>query len=160
MSTQQPSFQLRFVKNLDNSDEDAAVCIKPGSYGEFSWTFDSPDSTKKEVATFGIKEAVEARLDTLLELIYLDSDPFQAVQLDAPGFPSVLFRTRKLARVRGAILRAFRQIAANWPTYSAPPPPPPARQERRVSLASTESYSSMPELVSTTNGYNRHWYFD
>jgi hypothetical protein len=158
MSIQQPTFQLRFVKNLENSEEDATLRIATGSYGEFSWTFTTPDSSKKEVATFGIKEAVEARLDTLLELVFLDSDPFEAVQLDAPGFPSVLFRTRKLDRVRGAILRAFRQVAANWPTYSLPPAPP--RRERRVSLASTESYSSMPALISTSNGYNRHWYFD
>jgi hypothetical protein len=175
VSSLTPSFGLSFIKTASSKvSEDDRLQITPRFGGDFLWSFKDAKLKYTQEVVLSIKEAVETRLEALIDLLAADDDPIDSVQIEVPGFPVVLYNIENLKSVKKAILRAWRLTAANWPQNDIPIRTvpvrrrQPVRQERRYSIESDSSTScdSMPPLepqyseVRTNNGYNRHWTFD
>lgn len=171
-STLTPSFGLVFIQpGSTKASEDDRLQITPRFGGDFLWSFKDVKLKYSQEVVLSIKEAVETRLETLIDMMAADDDPIDSVQIEVPGFPVVLYNVENLKSLKKVILRAWRQTAANWPQNDIPIHKVPVlrrekRQEqpRRYSIESSTSCDSMPGLepvhVHTNNGYNRHWVFD
>jgi hypothetical protein len=174
-----PKFHIRFIQNA-NSTVDSTLVLSPCAFGGFYWTYTDVALSRSEQMDLANKESVEARLETLLELVWRDDDPFECIQLDIPGFPGVLIDTPNLRRATNVILRAWRQVAATWAEYGRPPvprlDPTPvrtyrlnrARAQQQAQQAqddddtlsdASSTDTDMPPLVAAGNGYNEHLIF-
>lgn len=157
-----PPFTLQLIKSF-NMKKDTTLTIRP-HYDGFSWVYDDVQLAANHTLHLKVTEAVVARLETFLDLLNLDDDPIEAIQMNAPGFPAVLFDLPVSNHARETILRTFRQVAAAWPDTELKKRAPAVRFNAQPNSAEPaapvvsedERDEEMPPLLSSGNGYNTH----
>jgi len=139
----------------------------------FVWTFKDSNLTRAQTATLSSGYAVANRLQTMLELFTADSSPAVEVQIDAPGFPSVLLKAADVRNHIQTIRDTLNHVIEAWPEqecshHKAPKKEAnydPPRIDRRYSAAHYNTADDdLPPLVPLssyeTPRRGTHLYFD
>jgi len=110
--------QLRFISASNNQAADSLVHIKKNGDDRYVWIFRAPEGSGGNRITDVMvisRAEVLANLKTFVILHEFDSDPFESMQILAPGFPSVLIRMNKVALAFTAITNFMNIVFENWP---------------------------------------------
>jgi hypothetical protein len=139
-------FRIRFLNNSNDKHSDDVLTIKKVDDG-FLWSF--RDSHEKHAQTTVLSQpyAVVERVQTMLSLFAVDSAPAKEVQVDTPGFPTVLFKASEVSANIGLVRNALYQVLDAWPEW-----------DRHCSRHT--SHDDMPPLVPAPTRRNTHLYFD
>lgn len=127
---------LRFIrKSGDSSSNDDIITIQPKwrsldtnneiSLLEYVVSVDfSPvgmESKKIHKQTMRlVGKQVLTYLESLLNLTFLDSEPYKFIQVDVPCVPSVLLDLDTVSDATQSILQIVQVCISNWPTTSTP----------------------------------------
>jgi hypothetical protein len=111
----------------------------------------SPEGTQYRSVNTMDKETLLTYIDTLLELLYYDEDPFETIQIDIPSFPSILIRTSNLDLVQERILMYFKQITKSPTTWSL-------NTSTQVKVETKSTKDSRPPRRK--EGARQHLFFD
>jgi hypothetical protein len=110
--------QLRFISARNNEKADSLINIKKNGEDRFVWIFRAPESKNGKRITDAMlvsRNEVLANLKSFVQLHEFDSDPFESMQILAPGFPSVLVLMNKVPLAFGTISNFLNIIFDNWP---------------------------------------------
>lgn len=115
-----PHIAIRFCR--DNSDQSGAsddilrIDASEDSARTFSVTYTDNDGRIRNTSECTEEEVFE-HLDSIFDLLPIDTDPFEGIQIYAPTFPSVMISTKDLdrARVQNAVYRIVRNTLRNFP---------------------------------------------
>jgi hypothetical protein len=122
---------IRCIRSTKDTDNDDLITIKPyivcdsstGAQLRYAVNHEaghesSPNGTVHKSLSSMNASALHTYIDTLFDLLYYDEDPFDTIQVDIPGFPSILIRTSNLDLVRERVLCYLKDITASpnsWP---------------------------------------------
>jgi hypothetical protein len=91
------------------------VTISKVNDNKFVWTFKDSNLTREQTSTLSSGYAVANRLQTMLELFTADSEPALEVQIDAPGFPTVLLKAADVRNNIHIIRDTLNHVLEAWP---------------------------------------------
>jgi hypothetical protein len=104
---------VRCIKNQKKPETDDKIAIVPLNMGCCGYSEDklfsmkyitdveTDTKDKREVSrSIMTADTLQAYVETLLELLYRDEAPFENIQFDLPGIPSVLVSAKTLSKVR------------------------------------------------------------
>ena len=109
-------FQMRFIKDISNNSADDILEIKLKSDGTYEWNFADSTLTSRHIVVLTKSYDVYDRLQNLLEMVSLDRQAPPDVQVDAPGYPSVLIPTCDLAKYSRVIVESLHLTMKAWPS--------------------------------------------
>lgn len=107
---------IRIVRNRRAENEDDTITIFPDNQSGFLVTYKDGLTTKtKNQFNCTPSDAVEY-VYSVLDLIQIDEDPFEIIQFDLPGYPSVMLTIKNLktATIR-RLMYVVRNVIYNWP---------------------------------------------
>lgn len=110
-----PFIHIRLIK-------DSSPCVDKSIqvryvYGNFLWTYKDNMFDKNHGMQLHCTEEVMHTFDAMMNTLLLDDDPFTFIQLDIPGFPSVLYRMNNVKTVIFDIRRLMLQALEKIPYY-------------------------------------------
>jgi hypothetical protein len=115
------------VRAVDESHNDDVITIKPCIYSSLEQLYTvvhrigvdhSPEEYQLKTSTEMSDNGLLVYIDTLLETLYYDEDPFDCIQFDIPSLPSILVKPHNLDLVKDRILTYLKMIlssAVSWP---------------------------------------------
>jgi hypothetical protein len=122
---------IRCIRSVKDTNNDDLITIKPyivcdsntGAQLQYAVNHEaghesSPNGTVHKSLSSMSASTLYGYIDTLFDLLYYDEDPFDTIQVDIPGFPSILIRTSNLDLVRERVLCYLKDITASpnsWP---------------------------------------------
>lgn len=114
------SIVLRFIRNQnDDGHKDDVLTISPSPYSERTYELTFADRVNGIVNKFSsIESEILDYVDNVFVLLGADDDPYNAVQVDSPSFPSVMITMRKLERddIRDSVMDILRSTLRNYPS--------------------------------------------
>jgi hypothetical protein len=111
--------QFRFINEDAPEKEDDVLEIKRNSE-EFIWVYREHKQKTAQYTEYKDGAATLQALEGFLHLLSWDTDPYEAIQVIAPGFPMVMLGLKDIAQ-SWAVLRPFlERIFENWPLNILP----------------------------------------
>jgi hypothetical protein len=111
--------QFRFI-NEDSTDRDDDVLEIKRNSEEFIWIYREHKQKTAQYTEYKDGAATLQALEGFLHLLSWDTDPYEAIQVIAPGFPMVMLGVKEIAQ-SWAVLRPFlERIFENWPLNILP----------------------------------------
>jgi len=117
--TKNATIHFHILRDL-KSNHDDIVTIRKLRDDTYSYTLKDKTSTNDCVNTQkGLnRDQVISILRTTLNMLILDDEPYYAVQVILPTFPSVMLKVESLtAEVRDRLYDAVEMTMDSWPTY-------------------------------------------
>jgi len=166
------SITFRFIKNNQSSADDE-MCTVHKFEDAFKMKYKYKDVNNKtflntvQLNADGIQQWVRRAI----EMIEVDSDPFDSFQIDFPLLPSIVFNVTNVGQHYNAILDAVEFSLDNWPSRVDPsrvvpsqtPQVPVARTlnfnaygQGQDDASSISTHSSMPSLHPMQTRSQRH----
>ena len=124
-------FTIRCIRSVKDTANDDLITIKPfivcdsntGIQLQYAVNHEaghesSPSGSMHKSLSSMDANTLHHYIDTLFDLLYYDEDPFETIQVDIPGFPSILIRTSNLDLVRERVLCYLKDMAQSpnsWP---------------------------------------------
>lgn len=135
-------FVLRFIKDSSNTSKDDVLKITPIDRNVFEWSFKDSNENGSHNLTLQPAYNVSERLDVLLKMVSADAQPPKEIQLDAPGFPSILIKAADLQNNASLIHEALEHVMYMWPEHHC-------RKHRPLPIYEEDDYADMPPLTSS-----------
>ena len=113
------SIVLRFIRNQNDAGHTDDVLTITPSYSDRMYDLTFEDRVNGIVNKFSsIESEILDYVDNLFVLLGADDDPYNAVQVDSPSFPSVIITMRKLERddIRDSVMDILRSTLRNYPS--------------------------------------------
>ena len=117
---------LRLLRKNKDADCDDVIKIRPVEDSEDEYTIEykcgdseNPDSPIRHTSLVSLSgEEVDTYLGSLFVLLSRDDDPFEKLQILAPGFPSIMLTMDELRkqRARQAIMDVLPLLTNFWRT--------------------------------------------
>lgn len=142
------------------------MTISKVSDDKFEWSFKDSNLKRAQTATLSSGYAVVNRLQTMLELFTADSAPAVEVQVDAPGFPTVLLKAADVRNNIHIIRDTLNHVLEAWPQCAKREIDyDPPRIDRRYNETHFHTaHDDLPPLVPVssyeTPRRGTHLYFD
>lgn len=117
--TKNATIHFHILRDL-KSNHDDIITIRKLRDDTYSYTLTDKTSTNASVNTQkGLdRDQVISILRTTLNMLILDDEPYYAVQVILPTFPSVMLKVESLtAEVRDRLYDAVEMTMDSWPTY-------------------------------------------
>ena len=114
-SSDNASFSIVVMRSFSDACKDDQIHVKPeGQFYNLSYT--NNDEKFKHKQALNTTE-VFAYMRDFITLISADEKPFEQIQFNFPGVPSVVFSPESLRdyRIQDVILKRFDCLLANWP---------------------------------------------
>jgi hypothetical protein len=111
--------QINFIRKGQSIEADDVMRIRASDVNQNLYRVEYEDRTvtirNRLVAT---ENEVLDYLYAVFALLPIDDDPFEAVQITCPTFPSVLLRVKDLGRaaVQSAVTTIIKTTMRNWPS--------------------------------------------
>jgi hypothetical protein len=153
---------IRCIRSTKDTDNDDLITIKPyivcdsstGAQLQYAVNHEaghesSPNGTVHKSLNSMNASALHTYIDTLFDLLYYDEDPFDTIQVDIPGFPSILIRTSNLDLVRERILCYLKDITASPNSW-------PLNTSTKIAVRSTSVSESEDESEVETKPKHKH----
>lgn len=163
MTTAPDNFTIRLIRMLHTEckETDDTITIEPMCDHEsvFAVTMKTAgcqvnDNKPKYVSMKHMSsDEVYYYIQSLLTLLPLDEDKYDAVQVDMPLMPSILVRVESLHTILHHILYHFYFIKDNWPNK-------PVERFRIRNSVAMSMFNTAPSLESPPAGARRHIFFD
>jgi hypothetical protein len=112
-------YVIRFIPSNKEKKDDVLKITKL-SANSFQWSFADADQHMKQTLVLSPAYNVTERLQTLLELYAADSAPATEMQVDVPGFPTVLFKAADVGKNISLIRESLAHVLYSWPEYDFP----------------------------------------
>lgn len=121
------SLCITCVRSVEQKYNDDIIKIKPYMSSAFEQMYSvthtvgvdhSPDEYQLKMSTNMTADGLLTYLDSLVELLYYDEDPFNSIQFDIPSMPSILVKPHNLDLVKDRILsyvKALVTSTVSWP---------------------------------------------
>ena len=145
-------FAIRFIKNRADKSEDDVLKITKVDQNVYSWWFRDSNDTRAHVITLQPAYTVNERLDTLLKMVVADTQPPKEIQVDVPGFPSVLINSADLSDHIPLIHECLSQAMSAWADLSIKP--------RLRAPSYEDDFADMPPLIPVSEKHGTHLFFD
>jgi hypothetical protein len=109
---------LRFIRSesaLNTSGkEDHLLRIKRNA-GDYFWAYSEANRKDVQYMEFQDGAAILGALERMFHILSWDEDPYESIQVTAPGYPMVLLKAKDIGR-SWATLRPFLEgVFENWP---------------------------------------------
>jgi hypothetical protein len=114
-SSDNASFSIVVMRSFSDARKDDQIHVKPeGQFYTLKYT--NMDEQFKHKQALNTTE-VFAYMRDFITLISADEKPFEQIQFNFPGVPSVVFSPESLRdyRIQDVILKRFDCLLANWP---------------------------------------------
>lgn len=146
------------VRSVEEKYNDDIITIRPYMSSAFEQMYSvthkvgvdhSPEEYQMKTTTDMTTDGLLTYLDSLIDLLYYDEDPFNSIQFDIPSLPSILVKPSNLDLVKDRILsyvKALVNSAVSWPlndrvTHTIPPTPvDPVHSESEESEVPTKKH--------------------
>jgi hypothetical protein len=158
------------IRNTSNKCDDDIISIRPmySSDSELAYTVhhtvgicQSPvNQQHKTVTHISSSEGLLVYLDTLLDLLYYDADPFNEIQFDIPSLPSILIKTSMLDIVKDRILSQLRELASSadaWPLQTVNHR---KQYKNEVKVKEEPVHHATPKKNTENVNFRQHLFFD
>ena len=157
-------YRIRFLNNSSDQTKDDILTIKKVDDG-FLWQFRDSNENHLQTLTLSQPYNVVDRVQTMLDLFAVDSAPAKEVQIDTPGFPTVLFKASEVSANIGLVRNALYQVLDAWPEWDlSRSSHKECRRSERIrssGLQTPMAYDDMPPLVPASSPRRgTHLYFD
>jgi hypothetical protein len=111
--------ELRMITEASSTKEQDHV-IKIKKNGDaFQWIWKDQVENQVQVAWLTY-ESLKDRLQTMIELMRWDADPYASVQVFLPAMPTVLISTKKLRKSFNILWKTIDDCIENWPENMTP----------------------------------------
>jgi hypothetical protein len=107
--------KIRFINVSENVSKDDVLTINKLDNTSFQWIFKDSNDAKTHTLSLSPAYAVSDRLYTMLKLFAADSSPAAELQVDAPGFPTVLFKASQISENISLICESVNHVLDAWP---------------------------------------------
>jgi hypothetical protein len=114
--------EIRFlnVAGVEGAEKDDVIRIKRNKE-EYLWNYkQNGNKSKRESVFLADGAAVLKNLKTTLNLLAWDDDPFQSMQIAAPGYPSTLIKMKNVLNAWSDIAEFLTMVFENWPLNTNP----------------------------------------
>ncbi len=131
------SILIRFIrKNADTKGlSDDRVTVQTLGDNKFKLSYVYCDTKKKQRNSLVLSDTQMFKwLRHTIALVENDDEPFEAIQMDLPLMPSVLFNVNRLDKVYHTILDAFEFHLNNWTPVDEYADMPPLEPDTPVQL--------------------------
>ena len=120
------TFIVTFINKDLNNKADNILRITRNDDG-YTWNYKDAELSYSHTIYLYSSHAVYDRLETLLDMVYYDSQPVEFVQVEVPAFPTIIFPHADLKKMRGTVLDALYLTMKAWPNADLPriPDSPP-----------------------------------
>ena len=127
MSNSYSPITIVCVRDVDDSVNDDCITIKPHMTSAFEQLYSvthkvgidhSPEEYQIKTTTELTSDGLLVYIDSLLDLLYYDEDPFEAIQFDIPSLPSILVKSHNLDLVKDRIVSYVKSLlssSVSWP---------------------------------------------
>jgi len=167
------SITFRFIKNNQSSADDE-MCTVHQSADAFKMKYKYKDvNNKTYLNTVQLNaDGIQQWVRRAIEMIEVDSDPFDSFQIDFPLLPSIVFNVTNVGQHYNAILDAVEFSLDNWPSRVDPSQVPQVPQVPKAQApvartlnfdaygqgdaSSVSTHSSMPSLHPMQTRSQRH----
>jgi hypothetical protein len=142
------SILIRFIRKSSDTKglTDDRVSVTNLGNDQYKLVYTYGDMKKKARNSLVLSDTQMFKwLRHTIALLENDDEPFEAVQMDLPFMPSVIFNVSRLDKVYNALLDAFEFHLNNW-TVSTP-------------VETEDVYEDLPQLVSSPVPSGRHHLF-
>jgi hypothetical protein len=106
--------QLRFLTKVDSASEDDHIIRLKRNGDSYIWIY-SDKCKSAEAVWLDDREDVFHNLKSILKLLVWDHQPYYAIQVFAPGFPTVLIHHSKALDSFKSIKSVLNRVFDNWP---------------------------------------------
>lgn len=106
--------QFRFINDDAPEKEDDVLEIKRNK-DEFIWVYREHKQKTVQYIEYADGAATLRALERMLHLLSWDTDPYEAIQVIAPGFPMVLLAVKDIAQSWSTLRPFLEDIFENWP---------------------------------------------
>jgi len=120
------TFIVTFINKDLNSKADNVLRIMQND-DSYTWSYKDAELSYSHMINLYSSHAVYDRLETLLDMVYYDSQPVEFVQVEVPAFPTIIFPHSDLKNMRRTVLDALYLTMKAWPNADLPriPDSPP-----------------------------------
>jgi len=108
------AFIVTFINKEMNNKMDNTLRITQGDDG-YTWSYKDAELSYSHKVHLHSSHAVYDRLETLLDMVYYDSQPVEFVQVEVPAFPTIIFPHSELKKMRGTVLDSLYLTMKAWP---------------------------------------------
>ena len=112
-------FRIRFINATQDQTKDDVLTINKIDDNTFQWTFKDSSDSKNHSLTLSHGYNVTDRVQTLLEMFAADSSPAAEMQVDVPGFPTVLFKASQVYQNISLVRESLNHVLIAWPEREA-----------------------------------------
>ena len=147
-----PPFVIRFIKNTKDKSTDDILKITKLDRNAFQWSFKDSNETGSHNLTLQPAYSVNERLEVLLKMVMADAQPPTEIQVDAPGFPSILIKAANLQNNISLIHETLEHVMYLWPEHVCRKLPTPTYEEE-------DEFADMPPLIPVRN-QGTHTFFN
>jgi hypothetical protein len=92
-----PSFRILLTRVSQDSSKDDVIVVYVENYDSFRVHYNDKLSSRSYVHYYTWSELCEY-LDSMRHLLSVDSDPYETIQLQVPGFPCISLKPRTFAK--------------------------------------------------------------
>ena len=133
-------FVIRFIKDTSKVAGDDILRVSRNADGTFQWKYQDNTLKAPHTATLATAYDLYDRAEALLDMVVADKEPPTEIQVDAPGFPSIIIKHSELRYETPTILSVLRLTAKAWPTTEV-------IVKKKVAAVRDTTYDDMPPLV-------------
>lgn len=109
---------IRFIcpdcGEIEKKDTDHLLYIKRNQ-DNFTWSYSDTDRTKAQYMEFADGTAVLNALERTFHLLSWDTDPYEGIQIDAPGYPMVFLKMSDMKDWWPTVRPFLEGVFDNWP---------------------------------------------
>ena len=124
------SLTIVCVRSVDKESGDDLITIRPYMSSAFEQMYSvthriskdhSPKEYQVKTTTEMTADGLLTYIDSLLDLLYYDEDPFEGIQFDIPNLPSIFVKPKNIDLVKDRVLtfmKALVNSTISWPMNS------------------------------------------
>jgi hypothetical protein len=111
---------------FENSDSLKVTPLIDLNQFSISYTIAACDSSTRQKIEYNFvleRDELLGYIDTLLTFVKFDSEPFDKIQFDIPGFPTILVKYDNIQNVKEGILNSIKMLlktSESWPKGTIP----------------------------------------
>ena len=168
-------FNITCIRNSSKKCDDDVISIRPKYSSEYDLEYDvhhvvgysqSPrEYQHKSVTSIANSAALVSYVETLVDLLYYDADPFPEIQFDIPGLPTILIKVDMLDIVTDRILSHLRHLTSTANAWPMNVSSVPKQSKNEVKVKEECFYTSTPKKGESTvyardPNFRQHLFFD